>query len=217
MVSSNCYRPRSSDRIHRPAQAAPVSKPDGRQLLLYRREPVAAGLVAPSPAGTGSTTPNAHLRWHPLRGEWVAYASHRQHRTFLPPPQYNPVAASKDGAFQLRSRPAECANRPGFYSGRGDALDQAQSSAVSGSAACSSSIIVTPRSPRLEFSHAMGRVARVRRRDDTGAFSDVAAERTRLAVNLGALPVRRSSQWSSHGRGRGVSGATGGRPLAARG
>jgi len=40
--------------------------------------------------------PNAHLRWHPLRGEWVAYAGHRQHRTFLPPPQYNPLQAGCD-------------------------------------------------------------------------------------------------------------------------
>jgi UDPglucose--hexose-1-phosphate uridylyltransferase len=35
--------------------------------------------------------PNPHLRWHPLRGEWVAYAAHRQDRTFLPPPEYNPL------------------------------------------------------------------------------------------------------------------------------
>jgi len=35
---------------------------------------------------------NPHLRWHPLRGEWVAYASHRQGRTFMPPPEYNPLA-----------------------------------------------------------------------------------------------------------------------------
>ena len=40
--------------------------------------------------------PNAHLRWHPLRGEWVAYATHRQDRTFLPPPEYNPLAPTRD-------------------------------------------------------------------------------------------------------------------------
>ena len=39
----------------------------------------------------------SHLRWHPLRGEWVAYAGHRQHRTFLPPAEYNPLAPSRDG------------------------------------------------------------------------------------------------------------------------
>ena len=32
------------------------------------------------------------MRWHPLRGEWVIYAAHRLNRTFLPPPEYNPLA-----------------------------------------------------------------------------------------------------------------------------
>jgi UDPglucose--hexose-1-phosphate uridylyltransferase len=36
------------------------------------------------------------MRWHPLRAEWVAYAAYRQDRTFLPPPEYNPLAPSSD-------------------------------------------------------------------------------------------------------------------------
>ena len=71
-----------------------LTKPDGRALLLYAREPLPDGIVAPAAAGANS--PNAHLRWHPLRGEWVAYAGHRQHRTFLPPPEYNPLAPTTD-------------------------------------------------------------------------------------------------------------------------
>jgi UDPglucose--hexose-1-phosphate uridylyltransferase len=70
-----------------------LTKPDGRPLLLYAREPLPEGLEAPTPSGAPHA-PNSHLRWHPLRGEWVAYAGHRQHRTFLPPPEYNPLAAS---------------------------------------------------------------------------------------------------------------------------
>jgi UDPglucose--hexose-1-phosphate uridylyltransferase len=70
-------------------------KPDTRHLTLYSRHPVPEGLCAPSPS-TAPHAPNAHLRWHPLRGEWIAYASHRQNRTFLPPPEYNPLAASCD-------------------------------------------------------------------------------------------------------------------------
>lgn len=42
---------------------------------------------------------NPHLRWHPLRGEWIAYASHRQERTFMPPPEYNPLAPTIDPLF----------------------------------------------------------------------------------------------------------------------
>jgi UDPglucose--hexose-1-phosphate uridylyltransferase len=70
-------------------------KPDGRTLLLYGRHPIAGDLVAPSPNRLPSGA-NSHLRWHPLRGEWVAYASHRQNRTFLPPPEYNPLAPTVD-------------------------------------------------------------------------------------------------------------------------
>jgi UDPglucose--hexose-1-phosphate uridylyltransferase len=74
-----------------------LTKPDGRQLILYAREPLSDTLDAPSP--TTSHTPNSHLRWHPLRGEWVAYAGHRQHRTFLPPAEYNPLAVSSDAEY----------------------------------------------------------------------------------------------------------------------
>lgn len=75
-----------------------LTKADRRALLLYAREPLPAILDAPSPGGAGANTPNAHLRWHPLRGEWVAYASHRQNRTFLPPPEYNPLAPTTDAS-----------------------------------------------------------------------------------------------------------------------
>ena len=71
-----------------------LTKPDGRPLVAVRaasRFPTA--LDAPSP-NAQPVAPNSHLRWHPLRGEWVAYASHRQNRTFLPPPECNPLAPS---------------------------------------------------------------------------------------------------------------------------
>ncbi|MFN2385177.1 MAG: galactose-1-phosphate uridylyltransferase [Thermoanaerobaculia bacterium] len=72
-----------------------LRKPDGRPLLLYAREPIAP-LVATSPAAERPATRN-HLRWHPLRGEWVAYATHRQDRTFLPS-EFNPLAPTTDPA-----------------------------------------------------------------------------------------------------------------------
>jgi UDPglucose--hexose-1-phosphate uridylyltransferase len=72
-----------------------LTKPDGRPLLLYAREPIPP--VAPvSPAGDRPAARN-HLRWHPLRGEWVAYATHRQDRTFLPA-DFNPLAPTTDPA-----------------------------------------------------------------------------------------------------------------------
>jgi UDPglucose--hexose-1-phosphate uridylyltransferase len=72
-----------------------LTKPDGRKLELYSRRAIPDGLVAPSPEASRGT-PNPHMRWHPLRAEWVAYAAYRQNRTFLPPPEYNPLAPTTD-------------------------------------------------------------------------------------------------------------------------
>src|SRR3954468_19166677 len=78
--------------------ALELVKPDGRGLTLYKRAPFdAAALDAPSPFAD-PLNPNPHLRWHPLRGEWVTYAAYRQDRTFLPPPEYNPLAVTTDPA-----------------------------------------------------------------------------------------------------------------------
>lgn len=74
-----------------------LRKPDGRQLILYGRRPIPQVARAPSPFAE-PLEGRAHLRWHPLRGEWVTYAAYRQSRTFLPPPQYNPLAPTRDPA-----------------------------------------------------------------------------------------------------------------------
>lgn len=73
-------------------------KPDGRHLTLYSRYPIGADIQAPSPSHDPIRY-HPHLRWHPLRGEWVAYASHRQSRTFMPPAAYNPLAPTSDPEF----------------------------------------------------------------------------------------------------------------------
>ena len=75
-----------------------LRKPDGRDLFLYARTPLPDGLVAPAPPSTRAGG-GSHLRWHPLRGEWIVYASHRQDRTFLPPPEFNPLAPTVDPAL----------------------------------------------------------------------------------------------------------------------
>jgi len=74
-----------------------ILKADGRGLWLYGRAPIDEAISAPMPPVEGAP-PNPHLRWHPLRGEWIAYAGHRQHRTFLPPPEYDPLAPPLDPA-----------------------------------------------------------------------------------------------------------------------
>ncbi len=72
-----------------------LTKPDGRHLTLYSRRPIDPALRAPSPF-RAPLDAAPHLRWHPLRGEWVTYAAYRQGRTYLPPPQYNPLAPTTD-------------------------------------------------------------------------------------------------------------------------
>lgn len=72
-----------------------LHKGDGRRLTLYACGPFTTAdangtLTARDPVA------GAHLRWHPLRGEWVAYAGHRQHRTFLPAD--DPLAPMADPA-----------------------------------------------------------------------------------------------------------------------
>jgi UDPglucose--hexose-1-phosphate uridylyltransferase len=77
---------------------ATLTKPDGRELILYARKALASSSVeAPSPFREPLHA-YPHLRWHPLRGEWITYAAYRQDRTFLPPPQYNPLAVTLDPA-----------------------------------------------------------------------------------------------------------------------
>jgi UDPglucose--hexose-1-phosphate uridylyltransferase len=70
-----------------------LTKADGRALILYGRA-LNGQFEAPSPSVVPHT-PSPHLRWHPLRAEWVAYATHRQNRTFLPPADYNPLGVDR--------------------------------------------------------------------------------------------------------------------------
>lgn len=74
-----------------------LTKPDGRALTLYARQPLHDIAFAPSPFPE-PLQGSPHLRRNPLRDEWVTYAAYRQDRTFLPPPEYNPLAVTVDPA-----------------------------------------------------------------------------------------------------------------------
>jgi UDPglucose--hexose-1-phosphate uridylyltransferase len=41
----------------------------------------------------------SELRWNPLLGEWVATATHRQDRIFLPPDEFCPLCPTKENEF----------------------------------------------------------------------------------------------------------------------
>ena len=71
------------------------TKPDGRSLTLYGLAPITVTSEIPSPSPE-PVDARPVMRWHPLRGEWVMYAAHRLGRTFLPPPEYNPLSPTSD-------------------------------------------------------------------------------------------------------------------------
>jgi UDPglucose--hexose-1-phosphate uridylyltransferase len=77
-------------------------RPDGRSLHLYGLEPLQ---VDDSVALLERGDVRPHLRWHPLRAEWVVVAAHRQERTFLPPPEFDPLAPARDPAHPTEVPP----------------------------------------------------------------------------------------------------------------
>lgn len=70
-------------------------KPDGRRLWLYSTRAITNVAAAPSPQRE-PLKQLPHFRWNRLRREWVSFASYRQNRTFLPPPEYNPLKPMTD-------------------------------------------------------------------------------------------------------------------------
>lgn len=75
-----------------------LTKPDGRSLYLYSNSQIADNIVPTNPKNDGAKA-SPHMRWHPLRREWVIFAGHRQNRTFLPPKDFSPLAVSKNPDF----------------------------------------------------------------------------------------------------------------------
>ena len=74
-------------------------KADGRKLWLYGCDPLSPIDCVPSPFATPLVS-DTHLRWNPVAGEWVIYATHRQNRTFLPAPGTDPLAPTLDADRQ---------------------------------------------------------------------------------------------------------------------
>tara|TARA_R110000824_G_scaffold390760_2_gene587455 strand:+ start:125579 stop:126631 length:1053 start_codon:yes stop_codon:yes gene_type:complete len=73
-------------------------KADGRELFLYGRRRPSVDILTNEPANElQSQVCFSHLRWHPLREEWVVYAAQRQARTFLPQAHECPLCVSGGG------------------------------------------------------------------------------------------------------------------------
>lgn len=127
-------------------------KPDGRSLVLYGREPIDEAIEATA-AGEAPAA-NSHLRWHPLRGEWVVYAGHRQHRTFLPPPEWNPLAPARDPAHptEVPAGRWDVAVFDNLFSALGS-TDAAPPSEIVDTAACggTTEVVVFTQDPRASL------------------------------------------------------------------
>ncbi|HEX7022017.1 MAG TPA: galactose-1-phosphate uridylyltransferase [Trueperaceae bacterium] len=68
--------------------------PDGRPLYLYLDSDA---LLPPVPRTGLRPAPNPHLRYDPLRGDWVMVAAERQDRTFKPPAETCPLCPTREG------------------------------------------------------------------------------------------------------------------------
>ncbi len=73
-----------------------ITKNDNRSLHLYGRSSINASITHELEVLEPQNT--QHLRWHPLRQQWVGYATARQNRTFNPPKEYCPLCPVKKGA-----------------------------------------------------------------------------------------------------------------------
>ncbi len=74
-----------------------IQKNDGRALHLFSRKPKSYEVTEELEPVDNQNNP--FMCWHPLRSEWVIYATARQNRTLNPPKEYCPLCAVKKGAF----------------------------------------------------------------------------------------------------------------------
>jgi UDPglucose--hexose-1-phosphate uridylyltransferase len=81
----------------------PITLSDGRYLIFYEfdSEPWEQETgTNPDPMLTPRLGKGAsELRWNPLLGEWLSTATHRQDRTFLPPPGSCPLCPAQASGF----------------------------------------------------------------------------------------------------------------------
>ncbi|WP_338025639.1 galactose-1-phosphate uridylyltransferase [Actinoplanes awajinensis] len=80
---------------------------DGREIIYFDdTEPYVSGAAVrqaedtrPLPPASEVLRGGAEVRYDPLTGEWIAMASHRNDRTFMPPADQDPLAPTVPGGF----------------------------------------------------------------------------------------------------------------------
>ena len=146
---------------------------DGREILYFDSEPVPRDAVDTRDLPAVAT--RSQLRWDALLGEWVAIASHRQTRTFLPPADECPLDPSRPG------RPTEIPEstyQVVVFENRFPSLATAVERDVPPTA---------PGNPVAELRPGFGRCEVVCFTDEHDrVFADLGAERARLVVDVWA-------------------------------
>jgi UDPglucose--hexose-1-phosphate uridylyltransferase len=89
-----------------PLRKTRITKADGRYLWYYAWDRPPPEVIA-SGVEPAMETEGLELRWHPLLETWVVVAPDRQDRTFLPPPEYCPLCATRDAAAPTEVPSAE--------------------------------------------------------------------------------------------------------------
>jgi UDPglucose--hexose-1-phosphate uridylyltransferase len=78
-----------------------IVKNDGRIWVSFDTKPILTNVPKLEKTHLVRSTAwkHPHLRWNEMRGEYVSIAASRQHRPFLPPPEYCPLCISTNENF----------------------------------------------------------------------------------------------------------------------
>ncbi|MDE9366719.1 galactose-1-phosphate uridylyltransferase [Luteipulveratus sp. YIM 133132] len=100
---------------------------DDREIIWYDVDGSPERSVPVDPRDLPHTATSSQMRLDPLTGEWIALASHRQSRTFMPPADECPLCPSRDGRHtEVPSEDYQVVafeNRFPSFSNRGEGID----------------------------------------------------------------------------------------------
>ncbi|MBB2893964.1 galactose-1-phosphate uridylyltransferase [Flexivirga oryzae] len=158
---------------------------DGRQIIWYDADGTHRTAVADR-RDLPTTVTGSQLRRDPLTGEWIAVASHRQSRTYLPPADECPLCPSDDHLSEIPSPEYQVVafeNRFPSYELNAEAPD-----ATDGLDTASSASLPRPLDPHLEQIRAgRGRCEVVCFTSDHNAsFAQLTPQQARLVVDTWA-------------------------------
>ncbi|WP_317620667.1 galactose-1-phosphate uridylyltransferase [Actinoplanes sp. KI2] len=98
-IDSVRLRGRAVWREPHPVRRSARRMPDGREIVYFDDTPPFRDREAVDLRSLPPAAAAPEMRRDPLTGEWVTIAAHRNDRTFLPPPDQDPLAPTAPGGF----------------------------------------------------------------------------------------------------------------------